>query len=74
MFFSSEFVSLSLTQLANEEKVREKEKKEEEEEKKEEGVAKCFLFYTLHDVIMKYLKNSITQEEQKHYNLQLVQE
>ena len=34
---------------------------------------KCYLFYNLHDIIMDYLKNNITQEEQKRYHLQLVQ-
>ena len=32
-----------------------------------------YLSYTLHDVIMAYLKNNITPEEQKFFHLQLVQ-
>jgi len=44
-------------------------KEREQEEEEEEG----YLSYTLHDVIMAYLKNNITLEEQKRYHLQLVQ-
>ena len=42
-------------------------------EKSVEEGSECYLFYSLHDVIMDYLKNNITQEEQKSYHVQLVQ-
>ena len=72
-FYSSEFASHSLAKLINQqEEVKEEEIVEKEEEEQEEDEEE-YLFYALHDVIMEYLKSSITQEEQKHYHLQLVQ-
>ena len=65
-FRSSVFVSLSLAQSVSEEQKR-------EEEKEKEGDEEGDLLYALHDVIMDYLKNNVTQEEQKRYHLQLVQ-
>ena len=59
------FVSHSLAQSVNEEENREEEGEEDE--------SMCYLCYILHDVIMEYLKSNITQEEQKHYHIQLVQ-
>ena len=53
------FVSLSLAQLVDEEG--------------EGDQSMSYLCYTLHDVIMDYLKNNITQEEKKRYHFQLVQ-
>ena len=38
-----------------------------------EEEAEYYLFYTVHDVIMEYLKNNITLEKQKGYHQQLVQ-
>ena len=56
--YSLEFVSQSLAnELTN--------------QKGEE--AEGYLFYSLHDVIMDYLKNNITKEEKNRYHLQLVQ-
>ena len=39
----------------------------------EEREGDDYLSYTLHDLIMGYLKNNIPREEQKRYHVQLVQ-
>ena len=64
---SLELANKSLAQLANVE--NDEEEVEEKREEKEED----YLSYSLHDIIMEYLKNNVTLEKQKGYHLQLVQ-